>query len=191
MKRLKKLTIWVLVLTMICSVILVPVFTDDAAAETHIHSLNGKNAYIIHLSRKQIELLDKHNGYGFWSITAYGTDQYLIANEENRYCINDRNVVYNKDGSIDIYVAKDAPADAKKYPNWLPVGDESFNLYFRIYLPCEEILENTWVMPGIEKFTETRMIPTPLRKITSGARLPKLAMVPVRGIEKSVLPTPH
>ena len=43
------------------------------------------------------------------------------------------------------------PADAEKYPNWLPVGESGFNFYFRIYLPCDEILNNTWTMPGIEK----------------------------------------
>jgi len=123
-----------------------------ASVDSNGAELTGANAYTIHITTEQLELLNKHNGYGFWSVTAYGTDQYLIANEENRYCINDRNVVYNEDGSIDLYVAKDAPADVEKYPNWLPVGDDGFKLYFRIYLPCEEILENNWTMPGIEKY---------------------------------------
>lgn len=128
--------------------------TDNTGA-----ALSGENAYTIHITPEQLALLNKHSGYGFWSITAYGTDQYLIANKENRYCINDRNVVYNADGSIDIYVAKDAPADAKKFPNWLPVGEGGFKLYFRMYLPCEEILKNTWTMPGIEKYTEPDPVP--------------------------------
>lgn len=114
-------------------------------------SLTGENAYVIHLDKEQLALLEKHNGYGFWSITAYGTDQYLIANEMDRYCINDRNAVYNEDGTIDIYVAKEAPEDTEKYPNWLPVGEEGFKLYFRIYLPCEEIINNEWTMPGISR----------------------------------------
>ncbi|MBQ8802901.1 MAG: DUF1254 domain-containing protein [Tyzzerella sp.] len=125
-----------------------PAAEADEAGE----ALTGENAYVIHIDAEQLELLNKHNGFGFWSITAYGTDQYLIANEENRYCINDRNVVYNADGTIDIYVAKEAPADTEKYPNWLPVGEEGFKLYFRIYLPCDEILNNEWTMPGIEKY---------------------------------------
>lgn len=114
-------------------------------------TLSGKNSYTIHLTADQLALLAKHNGYGFWSITAYGTDQFLIANSENRYCINDRNAVLNADGSIDIYISKTAPADSAKYPNWLPVGDADFKLYFRIYLPCEEILDNNWTMPGIDQ----------------------------------------
>lgn len=113
-------------------------------------TLSGKNSYTIHLTAEQLALLEKHNGYGFWSITAYGTDQYLIANSENRYCINDRNAVFNADGSIDIYVSATAPTDSAKYPNWLPVGEGDFKLYFRIYLPCEEILNNNWTMPGID-----------------------------------------
>ncbi|MBQ9718505.1 MAG: DUF1254 domain-containing protein [Clostridia bacterium] len=130
-----------------------------ASVDSNGDELTGANAYTLHITTEQLELLDKHNGYGFWSVTAYGVDQYLIANEENRYCINDRNVVYNEDGSIDLYVAKDAPADAEKYPNWLPVGEEGFKLYFRIYLPCEEILENRWTMPGIEKYIEADAAP--------------------------------
>lgn len=126
----------------------------SAEADVTGEKLTGENAYIIHLNKEQLELLNKHNGYGFWSITAYGTDQYLIANEENRYCINDRNVVCNEDGTIDIYVAKDSPKDTEKYPNWLPVGENGFKLYFRMYLPCEEILNNNWTMPDIVKFVE-------------------------------------
>ena len=124
----------------------------SAEADVAGEKLTGESAYLVHIDAEQLELLNKHNGYGFWSITAYGTDQYLIANEENRYCINDRNVVYNEDGTIDIYVAKEAPENTEKYPNWLPVGEDGFKLYFRIYLPCEEILNNNWTMPGIVKY---------------------------------------
>lgn len=122
----------------------------SASTDSNGVTLSGKNAYTIHITAEQLALLNKHDSYGFWSITAYGTDQYLIANEENRYCINDRNAVMNADGSIDIYVSATAPSDSEKYPNWLPVGEDDFKLYFRIYLPCEEILTNNWTMPGID-----------------------------------------
>lgn len=125
-----------------------PVAVNDEQGEL----LTGENAYIVHLDQDQLELLDKNNGYGFWSMTVYGTDQYLIETEEDRYCINDRNVIYNEDGTIDIYIAKEAPIDTEKYPNWLPVGEEGFKLYFRIYLPCDEIINNEWTMPSVEKY---------------------------------------
>ncbi len=126
----------------------------NATTDVNGAELTGEKSYTIHLTPEQIALLNKNDGFGFWSITAYGKDQYLIANEENRYCINDRNAVFNKDGSIDIYVSNKAPADREKYPNWLPVGTEGFSLYFRIYLPCGEILANDWTMPAIEVYKE-------------------------------------
>lgn len=125
---------------------------SSASTDSTGESLSGDNAYVIHITKEQLEYLNKNDGFGFWSITAYGTDQYLIDNEENRYCINDRTAVYNADGTIDIYVSKDAPTDTEKYPNWLPVGSDGFKLYFRIYLPCDEILNNEWTMPSIVKY---------------------------------------
>ncbi|MBQ7293965.1 MAG: DUF1214 domain-containing protein [Clostridia bacterium] len=132
----------------------------NATTDSEGNELTGASSYIIHLSKEQLDLLNKNDGFGFWSITAYGKDQYLIANDENRYCINDRNAVFNEDGSIDIYVSNTAPKDSEKYPNWLPVGEDSFSLYFRIYLPCDEILENDWTMPSIEVYEEQSDVPS-------------------------------
>ena len=53
----------------------------------------------------------------WWSITAYGWDNYLIPNARKRYSFNNENVVRNADGSWAIIV------DAREQPgNWLPVG---------------------------------------------------------------------
>ncbi len=131
----------------------------NATTDSKGNELTGANSYTIHLSKDQLNLLNKNDGFGFWSITAYGNDQYLIANDENRYCINDRNAVFNEDGSIDIYVSNTAPNDKEKHPNWLPVGEDGFSLYFRIYLPCDEILANDWTMPAIEVYEESGNIP--------------------------------
>ncbi|MFR8312943.1 MAG: DUF1214 domain-containing protein [Ruminococcus sp.] len=68
---------------------------------------------------------------GFWSVTAYGDDDFLIDNPIDRYCINDRSgLKANDDGSVDVILSKDAPEDTT---NWLPVGDGGFHLYMRIY----------------------------------------------------------
>lgn len=83
---------------------------------------------------------------GFWSITAYGEDDFLMANPINRFCINDRSAcVYNEDGSLDIVLSKDEPESAA---NWLPVGEGGFHLYLRIYLPEMEKLSD-WQAPEI------------------------------------------
>ena len=72
-------------------------------------------------------------GTGFWSVTAYGEDNFLIDNPISRYCVNDRSGLHrNPDGSIDVTLSKDAPEDTT---NWLPVSDEKFHLFLRIYKP--------------------------------------------------------
>ena len=57
---------------------------------------------------------------GFWSVTAYGDDDFLIDNPIDRYCINDRSGLQANDhGSVDVILSEDAPKDTT---NWLPVG---------------------------------------------------------------------
>ncbi len=104
-------------------------------------ALVGSNTYKLHLESVPPTLDD-----GFWSITAYGSDDFLIENELNRYCINDRSsCVYNEDGSLDIILSADAPEDTS---NWLPVSDDEFHLFMRIYTPDMAALEN-WTAPVI------------------------------------------
>lgn len=111
--------------------------------------LNGQQNYILHFDADSIP---KTKENGFWSVTAYNSsDNLLIDNEADRYCINDRSdVVYNEDGSLDIYIQAEKP-DADKEKNWLPVGDGEFHLYLRVYFPTEEMVENQCKMPVIIK----------------------------------------
>ena len=59
----------------------------------------------------------------FWSVTMYdGKTQLLIENPINRYLINSPmlpSLKKNKDGSLTLYIQKDAPR-ADKEANWLP-----------------------------------------------------------------------
>ncbi|MCL1893261.1 MAG: DUF1214 domain-containing protein [Holophagaceae bacterium] len=109
--------------------------------------LDGKNAYIIHF-----DSVPPVGEYGFWSVTAYGEDNFLIDNEINRYSINDRNQVkFNDDGSLDILVQAYPPEDKTMAGNWLPVKEDSFHLHLRIYLPHSDVLDSKWAMPEIIK----------------------------------------
>ena len=90
--------------------------------------LTGKKTYTLHF-----DALPPTVGTGFWSVTAYGEDNFLIDNPISRYCVNDRSGLHrNPDGSIDVTLSKDAPEDTT---NWLPVSDEKFHLFLRIYKP--------------------------------------------------------
>ena len=103
--------------------------------------LTGEKSYILHFESYPLVLEG-----GFWSVTAYGDDDFLIDNPIDRYCINDRSgLKANEDGSIDVILSKDAPEDTT---NWLPVGDGGFHLYMRIYTPDMDALD-TWTAPTI------------------------------------------
>ncbi|MBC3887575.1 DUF1254 domain-containing protein [Acetobacterium paludosum] len=126
------------------SVAIYPKAYKDSNGET----LNGSNAYTIHFDKNALPPTQEN---GFWSITAYNSDNFLIDNELNRYCINDRSgFALNEDGSLDILVQTNAP-DASKLSNWLPVSSDDFHLYLRIYLPQESVLNGQWSAPVIKK----------------------------------------
>jgi len=104
-------------------------------------ALTGKKSYILHF-----DTLPPTVSNGFWSVTAYGDDNFLIDNPISRYCVNDRSGLHrNADGSVDVVLSKDAPDDAT---NWLPVGAENFHLFLRIYKPDRAALDG-WTPPTI------------------------------------------
>ena len=103
--------------------------------------LTGKKTYTLHFDSFP-PTLEK----GFWSVTAYGEDDFLIDNAIDRYCVNDRSGLHrNPDGSIDIILSKEAPEDTT---NWLPVGEGDFHLFLRIYKPDTAALEG-WQPPVV------------------------------------------
>ncbi|MDE0950937.1 MAG: DUF1214 domain-containing protein [Halioglobus sp.] len=82
----------------------------------------------------------------WWSITAYGWDNYLIPNAQKRYSFNNENLVRTIDGSWVITVAA-----SKQAGNWLPVGpsgapawrnmsDYDYDLLLRLYTPGDAYL---------------------------------------------------
>ncbi len=126
----------------------------DLAIYTELSDLNGEklsseNSYVIHFEKEELPPV---KAYGFWSITAYGKDGYIMDNELSRYIINDESdVKYNSDGSLDILVQKSEPLDKTMKNNWLPVNDEEFTLMMRVYLPEEDILSGKWNAPQVIK----------------------------------------
>ena len=102
-------------------------------------ALTGEKTYTIHF-----ETLPPTLEGGFWSVTAYNEENFLIDNPIDRYCINDRSAYrLNEDGTLDLVLSKEAPEDTS---NWLPVSDGEFHLFMRIYLPDMTALE-TWEAP--------------------------------------------
>jgi hypothetical protein len=76
---------------------------------------------------------------GYWSITAYDQDGFLIANPIKKYSYNFEDVKYEADStSYKINLSSN-----KKNQNWLPInGTQKVSLVIRLYQPSEELRNN-------------------------------------------------
>jgi len=110
--------------------------------------LNGASRYTVKFAKGAVPPVK-----GFWSLTLYNQYHFFEPNDLRRYSLGtkNKNLQYNADGSLTLYVQGDAPAENLR-SNWLPApknGD--FTLYIRSYWPEKEILDGTWTPPGVER----------------------------------------
>lgn len=83
----------------------------------------------------------------WWSITAYGWDNYLIPNEQKRYSFNNENVTRDSAGRWVIRVAAEEqlgdwlPVGPAGAPDWRQFSDNDFDLLMRLYTPGKAYLE--------------------------------------------------
>ncbi|MEX5713967.1 DUF1214 domain-containing protein [Parafrankia sp. FMc6] len=111
--------------------------------------LTGAHTYRMHFAAGELPPIE---AAGFWSVTMYDDEMFLVPNALRRYALGDRSdLTVNPDGSIDIYLAATAPAGHTD--NWLPAPDGPFNLMIRAYIPTEAALTNTWHPPAIEQIS--------------------------------------
>ncbi len=91
----------------------------------------------------------------FWSVTMYdGSTQLLIKNPINRYLVNSAmlpDLHRNADGSLTLYIQKDAPTEPERKTNWLPAPNGPIYMVLRLYWPKQEVLDGTWLPPGIQR----------------------------------------
>ncbi|TNV11491.1 DUF1254 domain-containing protein [Buttiauxella sp. B2] len=118
-------------------------YTDNDADGTQ---LSGDHAYTVTFPKGEIPPVK-----GFWSLTLYNSKHLFSPNELNRYSLGtkNKNLKYNDDGSLTLYVSKTNPGE-DKMDNWLPAPDGDFSLYIRAYWGEKAILDGTWQPPKIE-----------------------------------------
>ncbi|MFJ4946823.1 DUF1254 domain-containing protein [Streptomyces sp. NPDC088760] len=108
--------------------------------------LSGANQYVIHFPPGKTPPAN-----AFWSVTMYNPDGFLVPNSINRYAVgHTAEPTANADGSVDLYVQRDAPAADKK-ANWLPAPSGQFNVMLRLYWPQQSVIDGTWTPPAITK----------------------------------------
>ncbi len=117
--------------------------------------LDGSNQYVLHFAADQMPPVN-----AFWSVTAYGADEFLVENTIGRYALGDRDTLrYNPDGSLDILVQSVRPAE-KNLSNWLPIpANGPFSLTLRLYWPKTEVLSGDWSPPSVVPVDRTASLP--------------------------------
>jgi hypothetical protein len=120
-----------------------PVSNVDAAGQPY----TGAKPYVLHFDAGGLPPVDAK--LGFWSLTLYGPDRFFVANAMNRYAIGDRTpgLVFNADGSLDLYIQSDTPQGHEA--NWLPAPPGAFSLMLRLYLPQQSVMDGTYVYPPV------------------------------------------
>jgi len=66
----------------------------------------------------------------WWSITAYGADDYMIPNEAHRYAVSKNSITRDPDGTFNVMVSKENGGE-----NWIYVKPGPFSLTLRLYNP--------------------------------------------------------
>ena len=119
----------------------------NAQVDSQGAPLTGQHRYRLHFKAGELPPVQ-----AFWSVTAYGADDYLIDNPLQRYALGDRDALrFNADGSLDLWIQADAPA-ADQQSNWLPVKAAApFLLNARLYWPRAAALSGAWGMPAVEQ----------------------------------------
>ena len=124
-------------------------FTANQArsAATTGTPLEGTRRYEISFSAGD---LPPHGSDGFWSVTLYNPEEFLVANPIDRYSIGNTTpgIRRGADGSLTIVVAAARPAEADV--NWLPAPPGAFMLVLRVYDPTPQVLEGSWSPPAIQ-----------------------------------------
>lgn len=110
--------------------------------------LNGANQYTVTFPKGKTPPAN-----GFWSLTMYGPEHFFEPNDLQRYSVgtkNLKNMAYNADGSLTIYVQHDSPGKDKE-TNWLPAPQKDFEMTIRTYWPKSEVNEGKWTPPPVVK----------------------------------------
>jgi hypothetical protein len=111
------------------------------------HALDAAYNYVIHFPKGQLP----PSATGVWSISQY-RENFYVRNALDRYgVLSSMPLLYNADGSLDIYVQARSPG-ADKASNWLPAPPSGlFNLTTRVYQPKQEMLDGSYKLPPIVK----------------------------------------
>jgi hypothetical protein len=71
----------------------------------------------------------------WWSVTAYGADDFPIPNDVDRYSVSANSVERGADGRFTVILSR-----ARAEHNWIPTAQGRFDLTVRLYNPQTEVI---------------------------------------------------
>jgi hypothetical protein len=107
--------------------------------------LDSATRYVLHFDAPRLPPAN-----AFWSVTAYDERQLLPATATKRFAVSGRDALtLNEDGSLDVYLQREAPGGAKD-ANWLPTPREGrFSAMLRLWWPTAAAVDGSWLPPPI------------------------------------------
>ncbi|MEA3274663.1 MAG: DUF1214 domain-containing protein [Pseudomonadota bacterium] len=120
----------------------------DGRHDNQGQPFDGGKRYRMHFASDQLPRVQ-----AFWSLSMYHlSDGSFVPNPIDRYSIGDRtpDLRYDDDGSLDIYIQHEPPANARERANWLPTPDGRFYMDLRLYVPDDSLQKGAWAPPVVE-----------------------------------------
>jgi hypothetical protein len=118
--------------------------------------LEGRNTYTMTFAKDALPPMDRSRG-GFWSLTMYDKDYFMLANSSNgrtnigTVSLDANELKFAPDGSLTITISHAQPMDLVARANWLPAPDGQFALIVRAYVPTQQVQDGSYKLPNVER----------------------------------------
>jgi hypothetical protein len=125
--------------------------TDAAGA-----LLEGRDSYTMTFAKDALPPMDRSKG-GFWSLTMYDRDYFMLPNSPNRRTnigtvnLDANELKFAPDGSLTLVISHAEPATEEARANWLPAPEGQFALLVRAYVPTEPVQTGKYKLPNVER----------------------------------------
>jgi hypothetical protein len=124
--------------------------------------LQGRYRYTVTFPKGALPPVDRERG-GFWSLTMYDQDYYMLAKPPNgrtnigRVNLDANELQFAADGSLTITMSHAEPTDPAAKANWLPAPEGQFALIVRAYVPTQPLIDGKYTLPNVERDRRSAM----------------------------------
>lgn len=116
--------------------------------------LQGRYHYTMSFAKDALPPVDRARG-GFWSLTMYDQDYFMLARPENgranlgTVSLDAGALHFASDGTLTLHLSHAAPVEADARANWLQAPEGPFALIVRAYVPSPEIGDGRYQLPDV------------------------------------------